>query len=360
MPISPDVLRQIADKICRPVGTVAFEYSSPDAFLDNGHSGVLLEIPSGGHYFRLDRTADRMLRFYHSSPGTGTRVATIDLSSMPAFERAFLAFVWSPEETRFHCGPRGIDTQLLQAIGTASPVSFRIGRDGSIFQFGDVGVQVSGVRVRRGGALVLSPTAIEVWQNTVQAVELLWTGQSDKGFMFEVLQATSSLSMLVTGLESYGKTRLQEIEEEGITADASALFGAFSSRAVRESGRFAEIEECAAKSGKSLLEITMDSLPINFQDFDNLKRAFRAAYGVKIGEIGLTSEAIVEVRNFIKYRHRLVHVSPLLAMLNDDKVPPDEPVFANRALADRAVIAFQSVVDCLHKASTSLARGDSV
>jgi hypothetical protein len=279
---------------------------------------------------------------------------------MPAFERAFLAFVWSPDEIRFHCGPRGIDAQLLQAVGTASSISFRVGQDGTVFQIGGAGIQVTGVRVRSGGSLVLSPTAIEVWQSTVQAVELLWTGKSDKGFMFEVLQATSSLSMLVTGLENYGKTRLREIEKEGIAPDAPALFNAFSSKAVRESRRIVEIEEDAVKSGKSVFGAILDSLAINFQDFGNLKRAFRTSYGIKMGEIGLTSETIIEIRKLIKYRHRVVHVSPLLAMLNDDQVPPDEPVFANRALAERAVVVFQRVVDCLHKASTSLTRKDAV
>lgn len=359
MPIPPDVFRQIVEAICRPVGTVTFEYSSPEAFLDNGQSGVILEIPSGGHYFRLDRTAERALRFYHSSPGTGTRVATIDLAGLPSFEKAFLAFVWSPDEIRFHCGPRSIEVQLLQAVGVPSPVSFRLGKDGTVFQIGGEGLQVSGVRVRREGALVLSPTAIEVWRSTVQAVELLWTGKSDKGFMFEVLQATSSLSMLVTGLENYAKTRLQEIEKEGVAPDSPALFNAFTSRAVRESTRFQEIEESAIESGQSTFCAVLDSLAINYQDFDNLKRAFRTSYGIKIGEIGLSSTMIAELRQLIRYRHRVIHVSPLLAMLNDDQVPPADPVFANQALANRAVEVFQGVIDCLHKASTSLMRKDA-
>ena len=360
MPIPPDLFRQIVEAICRPVGTVTFEYSSPEAFLDNGKSGIILEIPSGGHYFRLDRTEERVLRFYHSSPGTGTRVATIDLAGLPAFEKAFLAFVWSPDEIRFHCGPRGIEVPLLEALGVPSPVSFRLGQDGSVFQIGGEGIQVSGVRVRHEGALVLSPTAIEVWRSTVEAVELLWTGKSDKGFMFEVLQATSSLAMLVTGLENYAKTRLQEIEKEGIAPDSSRLFNAFTSRAIRKSARFQEIEASAVQAGQGIFCAILDSLAINFQDFDNLKRAFRTSYGIRIGEIGTSSTMIVELRQLIKYRHRVVHVSPLLAMLNDDQVPPAEPVFANRALANRAVEVFQDIINHLHKASTSLMRKDAV
>lgn len=354
MPLPSEVLRQIADAICRPVGTVAFEYSSPDAFRIDGPSGVIIEVPAGGHYFRLDRTADRLLRFYHSSPGTGTRVASIDLRGLPEFERALLAFVWSPDEIRLHCGPRDVEVRMLQATGEPSPVSFRVGQDGTVFQLGDVGLQVMGVRAQQGGKLVLAPTAIEVWQSTLQAVELLWTGKSDQGFIFEVLQATSSLSMLVTGLENYGKTRLLEIEAEGVAPDASALFMAFASRAERESTRFAELQAQAGAAGQDVFATVVDNARINFQNFDDLKRAFRTAYGIKIGEIGVDSQVLEELRRLIGYRHRIIHVSPLLAFLNQDKVPLEEPVFANRALSERAVAAFRGVVEALHKASTGI------
>ena len=44
---------------------------------------------------------ERVLRFFHSSPGTGTRVASIPLGTLPDFEKAFLAFSWSSEEVIF-------------------------------------------------------------------------------------------------------------------------------------------------------------------------------------------------------------------------------------------------------------------
>lgn len=354
MPLPSEVLRQIANAMCRPVGTVAFEYSSPDSFRIDCPAGVIIEVPAGGHYFRLDRTADRLLRFYHSSPGTGTRVATIDLRGQPEFQRALLMFVWSPGEIRLHCGPLDVEVGMLQATGEHSPVSFRVGQDGTVFQLGDVGLQVTGARVQQGRNLVLAPTAIEVWESTLQAVELLWTGRSDQGYIFEVLQATSSLSFLVTGLESYGKTRLLEIESEGVTPDASALFMAFASRAERESPRFAELEAEAGTAGQGVFATIVDKVRINFQNFDDLKLAFRAAYGIKIGEIGVDSHVLGELRRLIEYRHCIVHVSPLLAFLNQDKAPPEDPVFANRALSERAVTVFCGVVEALHKASKSI------
>lgn len=354
MPLPTDLVRQIGEAICMPVGTVTFDYSSPEAFKKNSLSGILFEIPSDGHFFRVDRTSDRVLRFFHSSPGTGTRVASIPLGSLPDFEKAFLAFSWSPEEVMFHCGPRGIKSTLLTARAVSSSISFRLGPDGQVFQIGDDGVQVMGVRVRQNGQPVLAPTAIEAWQNTIKAIELLRTGKSEEGFIFEVVQTSAILSMLVTGLESYAKTRLLEVESEGINADWRALFYAFASKAERESSRLAEIEEKSTAANKTILTGVVNALKINFQNYEDLKRAYRATFGIKLGEVGIDSQTLSKLQDFIRYRHRVVHVSPLLGVLNQDKVPPAEPVFANRQLSEDAEVCFQSVIEALHRATLSL------
>lgn len=355
MPLSPDLIRQIGEKICRPVGSVTFEYSSAEAFRhDTTVAVVLIDIPAGGHFFRLDRTVERVLRFFHSSPGTGTRSASIPLAALPDFDQAFLAFTWSPEEVKFYCGPRGIESGILVATGVQSPISFRVGLDGSVFQIGGEGTQVIGVRAQSAGQPILAPTARETWTSTLQGIEVLWTGQSDQGFIFEVVQTSATLSMLVTGLENYAKTRLLELEMEGIAGDWSQLFRSFASKAERESKRLEELQREAATAGESVLAAVVNALRINFQNYTDVKRAYRAAYGIRLGEVGLDSQILSELQTLIGYRHRVVHVSPLLGILNQDRVPPGEPVFANRQLADRSVACFNSVVQALHRATLAL------
>lgn len=333
---------------------MTFEYSSAEAFQKEQRPGLLLQIPSGGHLFRLERIEGRRLQFFYSSPGTGTRVATIDLGDLPDFDRAFLAFTWSPQEVHFHCGPRIPGVELLSARAEGSSKQFRVGSDGSIFQIGDVGVEVMGVRIRQAGTPVLAPTAIEAWSETLKAVDVLGKGKSDQGFLFETALAAVTLSVLVTGLEAYAKTRFVEIEAEGIAADFTETFNAFASRAERESSRLEELKAEAAASGKSLLRAIVDAGRINFQSYDQLKRAFRSAYGIKFGEVGVDSQTLTALKQFIRYRHRIVHVSPLLGMLNDDMVPSEAPVFANRALTESAVKCFSDVVAALHRASLDL------
>jgi len=49
MHLPSELYKQISDAICRPEGSVTFEYSSPDAFRVGTPGVVIVEIPSGGH-----------------------------------------------------------------------------------------------------------------------------------------------------------------------------------------------------------------------------------------------------------------------------------------------------------------------
>ena len=279
-------------------------------------------------------------------------MAEIALAGLPDFEQAYMALTWTPKETCFYCGPGIPGASLLSARGELSDTQFRVGRDGSVFQVGGAGVEVLAMRYREAGRPVLTPTAIEAWRSTLKAIEVLWTGESNRGFMFEVVQANVTLSILVTGLETYAKTRLLELETEGIDADWDQTFGAFASRVERESDCLKELQDQAEVDGMSVLEALVDK--INFQSYDRLKRAYKAAYGIKLGELAVGAQTLGQLQQFIRYRHRVVHVSPLLGMLNEETVPPEDPVFANRATADRAVACFSEFVQALHEATLKL------
>ena len=257
-----------------------------------------------------------------------------------------------------YCGPRIPGASLISAEGKPSPRQFRAGEDGSILQIGDEHVQVMAAHVYHGGKPVLTPTGIEAWRNTLQSIEILWTGKSDQGFIFESVTASLTLSVLVTGLETYAKTRICEVELEGIKPDANALFAAFASKAERESSILKELQDEALTSNKSIVKMIVESGRINFQSYDHIKRAYRTAYGIKLGEISIPSQVLNDLQRYIEYRHRVVHVSPLLGILNQSKVPAEQPVFANRGLTEQAVKCFDEVVTKLHEATLGLKRAD--
>ena len=350
----PELAEEIRSAMCRPEGTVDLEFQSDLAFKHEAPAGVLIDVVAGAHYFRLERTAGRSLRYFHASPGTGTRVAEIALGDLPDFSQAYLAFSWSPEEIALYCGPRIPDGQLMSAKGVKSDVQFRVGSDGHVYAVGGPGVDVLTYRFRQTGQPVLTTTALETWNSTLKAIEILWTGESTEGFAFEVVQANIALSMLVTGLEAYAKARLLEVEREGIRPNWERVFAVFASTAEKKSGRLSELEAESRASDSSLLEAVVSATRVNFQNYEHLKRVYRAAYDIKVADLGLKTATVAKLRRFIHHRHRVVHVSPLLGILNEERVPPEKPVFANRATSDGAVVCFGVYVQALHAATHRL------
>jgi len=341
--------------MCRPQGSIELEVTSEPAFTRASGPEVLMAVASGAHYFRLERSPERTLRFYHSTPGTGTRVAEIALGDLPDFTEAYLAFTWSPEGIHLYCGPRGVpNASLMSAKGVKSEMQFRVGRDGNVYCFGAPGGELLSVRLRHAGQLVVAATAIEAWNSTLKAIQVLWTGESPEAVAFEVVQANLTLSMLVTGLESFARTRLLEVEDEGIRPDYERVFRAFASRAERDCNRFAELQAEAQSRGGSILEAVVDAVHVTFQNYDHVKRVYKAAYGIKAADLALSGQTLSNLQRFIHHRHRVLHVSPLLGMLNEEKVPPQEPVFANHATAESAVACFSEYVEALNNATQRL------
>lgn len=356
--IPPDVFEQIREALCRTEGTFFFEYES-ESFLDPEPSGGrIFEMAAGGHVFRLEYTNELLLRYYYASPGTGTRVATIDLKDAPRCSQAFIAFCWSPREIQLHFGPRAPNAELLIASGVPSKKQFRVGKDGGIYQIGDEGVDVLSTFVYQSGKLALGPTAIEAWRSTKQAIEVLSSGTSSVGYMYEVVVTNMTLSVLVTGFEAYTKTRFKELEDEGINPDSLAVVDSFFSKREREAGIALILEAEATESGITLLSRLIQRSAINFQNYGDCKKAYSKAYGIRFGEIGIQSEILAQLQQFIRYRHQVIHVSLMLGLLNQSEVPLKEPVFPDRALAESALSVFNLFIGSLHAATLSLRRKD--
>jgi hypothetical protein len=306
MNLTSDLVHQIQEAICRPEGTVSFKYTSKQLFDPAAGAGILIQIPSREHLFRIERDADLVLHFIHSSPGTGTRIASIDLKNVPPCETAFLAFTWSPTEINFH----------------------------------------------------LKPTAIDAWKETIKAAEILATGKSDQGYIFETAVTNLTLTVLVTGFEAFAKKRFLEIEQEGIVPDVEAVVNSFFPRKEREAGIGAILKAEAEDAKRTVLQLIVERDNINFQNYQKCKLAYNKAYGIKFGELGLRSSITEKINKFILYRHRIIHVSALLGMLNQPEVPPDEPVFPKKELAAEAINTFDDFIQKLHGATLLLRKQD--
>lgn len=355
--ISPDILKQIQEAIRRTEGTVKFTYYSEELFDPKVPGGIIFEVVAGAQYYKVERDSNLQLFFYHSSPGTGTRVATIDLNKVKPSFKVYLAFSWTPKEINLYIGPYVDGGELIKATGVASPTQFRITKDGLVVQVGDVGVEIGHYSFFVGGKSMLQPTAIEVWINTVKAVEIIQGGSSEAGYIFENVISNLTLSTIVTGFEVYCKTRFIELEQEGIKPNIEAMVTRCFSKEERDTGQPEILKAQALGENRTFLEKIIEKR-INFQSYEECKRAYNKAYGIKFGEIGFSASELQLLQRIIRYRHRIIHVSPLIGMLNQPEVPPDEPEFSNREFASKAIKCFDFFINKLHETTLSLKRND--
>ncbi len=356
--IPSDIYKQIQQAICRPEGTVSFRYKSKELFDPAAGRGILVEIPSNGHVFRIERDEALVLHFLHSSPGTGTRVASIDLKQVPPSDTVFLAFTWSPKEINFHLGPQVAGAKLSSSQGALSKRQLRVGKDGDVYEIGGPGVEIIGASVYKGGKPVLQPTAIDTWKEIIKATEILGTGKSDQGYIFEVAVTNLTLAVLVTGFEAFTKKRFLEMEQEGIAPDTAAVLNSFLSQRDKDAGIAEMLKSEAQDAQKTVLELTVERDRINFQNYQKCKLAYNKAYAITFGDLGLQSLTLEKIKKFILYRHRIIHISALLGMLNQPEAPPDQPVFPKKELAVEAIREFDSFIEKLHEATLKLRRKD--
>jgi len=101
--------------------------------------------------------------------------------------------------------------------------------------------------------------------------------------------------------------------------------------------------------------VTIEKGRVDFQNYDRCKSAYNRAYGIKFGQMkGVTSTLLEDIQRIVGFRHRIVHVSPMIGMLNRGSVPPEEPIFPKHEYAEKAISVFDNFINCLHSATLAL------
>lgn len=331
----------------RPEGTVKLGRLRPA----EGAATVRLQVVAGAHVFRVERDEAGGYSAVHGCPGIGTRAAKVQPADVPDDDYPDVWIAWSPEILRLYLVDPTNPTGMVVAEGTASDVRLWVDVNGAVTE---VGGGVAGMSMWAGRQSILGPPAIELWDLTLTAVDTLLDGRSDAGYTFDVVVANSALSMLVTGLESYSKTRFVELEAEGLPLHADKV--------VRKLGTREERDQLKSGSMPSVIARARDQAAIaralaerfSFQDFEKGKILFGRGYGLRYADLDLDVSALHRIKALLGYRHRIVHVSPLVTMLNPREAPPAEPEFSGRAFADRARGEVDQFIRSLHAASLLL------
>ncbi|MBN2224161.1 MAG: hypothetical protein JW765_05755, partial [Deltaproteobacteria bacterium] len=162
----------------RQIGTVSVEYSSEDLFKPD-KKGILVDIVAGAHYFLVEKCENQLLKYFHSTPGTGTLVASIDLNEVPICDIVRVCFNWSPTEINLYIEPVIKGHRTYAAKGIDSARCYRVGKDRSVYRIGDEGVEVIEVTVYEKGRKQLGPTAIQSWNIVLKALAAVVTSCVD-------------------------------------------------------------------------------------------------------------------------------------------------------------------------------------
>lgn len=340
MNLPPEILNDLKEKAKRPVGTFTFIYASENLFDSKIKGGKIFELSAGMHFFRLERNENMEVLYYYSSPGTGTRVASVDLKKLKPSHKVFFAFTWSPEEINLHIGSKDEEGELISAKGIPSDKSFMVAKDGSIVQAGDIGVRVMGVKIMQGDKTILESTAIDSWNETKEAIRILHSGESKEGYIFDTLVSNMTFPLMVTGFEVFAKRRFAELEEEGIVPAYKIIV-----EKMRPNKNY--------KNNQEMIET------INFQDFRNESmKAYFYGYGIRFQELGIKNEKLDKLKNIFDYRGKITHNSSLLTMLNESFVPQQNPIFNSRSQALEYLQILDDFIQKLHRKTLELKSKD--
>lgn len=344
------IATQIKETLCLPEGSIVFDFYSEDFFDKSKAGGQLLNIVSGKHLFLLDRKSDFKVSFIHSSPGTGTRLAEIDLNKIEKAQMYMFCITWSTTEISFNIRARIENSTLVNVKSKTSPIQLQVGEDGVIYEIGNDNMKNMSLYI--GGKAIITATAINSWKETLNAINILLKKDSGNDFEFEQVRSNIILSILVTGFEAYSKKRFLELEKEGVLINTNQLINSLFPKLENNIKENLIIE---AKEKKiTLLEYLVERKFINFQNYDDSKRAYNKTYNLIFGDLSNDSELFKDLKKYIKFRHKIIHVSAMTSILNIENVPPEEPIFAKNDTAYKFIDTFKKFIQLLHDKTLNL------
>jgi len=195
--------------------------------------------------------------------------------------------------------------------------------------------------------------AKEIFDFQMEKIRILIENCKKGDFLFESTLVQQIIVMLTTAFEVYTRTRFVELEKEGRVVNMEALYNRFVPKKYREQFK-EEIRESASKQGKTELEVFIESRRINFQNWEDFKEAYNKGYGLKIGEVGIPNDILLDVQRFIDWRHKIIHSKDDHTMINFEEVPPAEPIFTNKDLVEKGLSIFQKLINEFHKSTLKL------
>lgn len=332
-----------------PEGTLILKGLVIDGVFDKSKDFIIQQFVAGAVVLRLWRDKELNLCFTHSSPGTGTRTAKTNLTKLIGCTKFHMSICWSPKEVVLEVCNANNTKERVTSKGTTSDFNLYVQADGSVCQ---TSTDVMGLRINLNGQEILSPTAIEVWNMSIDTIGVLLSGTSPEGFMFDVVIRNCSIVILVNGFEVYCKQRFLELEKEGIKADIEKLKQKFYTKEEREKGIPESEVEAANLADNTFCEYIIRKKRIDFQNYEKSKLAFSKGYGIKFGtDLDISNINLEKLQKIIKYRHKIIHVNPLETIFDTNTAPP---TLLTKDFVLESKSVFNEFITSLHSATLQL------
>ncbi len=343
-------LETFRNKITEEEGSITFRIKSMGNLFDKNLKKVtVFDLPLSNSHMILERDELFHLNLIHISETFGLRVASLDGADYANASGLFLANVWSPKELRLHVGDSEKKIGLRFANGKSMPQKVIKASDGSFVLVGDEGVDVRMLTVKKGSTSIVEPSAKEIFDFRILRTQTLIDNCKKGDFLLETTLVQLGISMLVSSMEVYLQKRFIELEKEGWSSNFDALCERMFSAKYTASRKQA-IEDLASEAKMSKLEAAFQAAraEMSFQEMRKVRRAYKSCYGIDV-DSSVDPKVVSEISEFVHYRHRIIHAAKDLSILNEDKVPPEKPVFASKETLERAAKAFSSFVEAFHK-----------
>ncbi len=348
MPCQQSIFEKNKEEMNCPVGSVSFRLSDHNLFDQPTENIKIFEIATGRRVFSLQRNSEMLLSFIYSSPGLGTRIASINMNKLPPSKILFVQLKWNTENISISAQITRLPVGVLSSVGTIHTTKYKVTSDERVIQIGSDGTEVIQFYWVEGGETVIMPTAIESWNDTMQGIEILIKGKSEEEHLFETIVCNYVIMALVSGFEVYTQKRFVEIFEEWHNCDIASLESKFFSNLESDAKKMQDKKDQLGNSAKYLEWLSKER--INFQNFDNCKVAYNKGYKLVFGELLPKSPVIENIRDFILFRHKIVHVSTLSSGFD----VKGKTVYSNLTTAKEAIQAFDTFINALHKKSLEI------
>lgn len=206
------------------------------------------------------------------------------------------------------------------------------------------GIKMGGFQITRNGKVVFQEEAKNIFDFQIEKAKVLICNCKNGDFLFESTLVQQVVVLLVTALERYARFRFCEISKEGKVVNLGALCEAFIPKKYRDLQK-KEIEETAKSENKPEIEILVGKRIINFQNWDDLRKAYKKGYGITFGEAA-EANFTKKLKKYIQWRHDIVHATSEKTLLDYDE--KGSPIFSNKLLAENATDVFVEFVGSFH------------